>query len=755
MEDRVDDMSSATSSAINTAVDTLDGNALTGDAFNSAFDQVKELGDTQAIQFIQNTVIDTVAKATHILMNFRGFSFESSCWTHAPNAWFHGDQLRVNFGKLYCRVTLVSRSITLFNTDWPERHVQLPNMLAYLGANVMNLANQDLNVIQKMIDMSHALLHSDHCNRDDVFDCMARRVATSVMRFEPPLNWLPENVKRTVKSIAGHTQEAIDRLFQMIHVLLNTAGCERSNTFDCMAKLVANSVQRFAPPMNWLPQQLHTVVNAGQEGVDRVFQMIRDLLNTAGCDRANTFDCMAKLVANSVQRFAPPMNFLPQQLHTVVNAGQEGVDRLFQMISDLLNTPDCVRSNVFQCMAKRVASYVMQFEPPLNSMPSPVGVLAGSNVNSVRSLMAMGDDLMHCQNFESGHEVMRCLGFKIIERVPPLSYLNQLGDVIGEHLETFAKVATSMAMKALRGGTSLIQKASVSQFPAIGNMPVRHQQGNLVVEVHSQKMHPSLLQVVPMPKFELGGDVHVANLITQFHGREADSGSCLAFAPRTKNGAHVGNHQEATKDDWTSAKKEDFVQLEPWAVPCDNTWMKERDSGDSGLHCMAARQIPLLSAVATVSAEFWQFSGVFELSEPECVRIREWAPCAPGELEQVAGLLLLHGRAGHREVFDSEVRPEHPACSVRHLGLDFRASAERTLRGDHHGVLAEPDAWWPRLVRPSLGDQNCRPPALQPDPKACEAFRRSYRLLQEEPGHRISDLEILAWHRQRGEQDCD
>jgi len=103
------------------------------------------------------------------------------------------------------------------------------------------------------------------------------------------------------------------------------------------------------------------------------------------------------------------------------------------------------------------------------------------------------------------------------------------------------------------------------------------------VEMHSQDMHPSLLQFfsaegqqgVPMPKLEPGGDVHVANLITQFSGREADSGSCLAFAPRTKNGAHVGNHQEATKDDWTSAKKEDFVQLEPWAVPCDNTWMKE------------------------------------------------------------------------------------------------------------------------------------------------------------------------------------
>ena len=145
-------------------------------------------------------------------------------------------------------------------------------------------------------------------------------------------------------------------------------------------------------------------------------------------------------------------------------------------------------------------------------------------------------------------------------------------------------------MKALQGGTSLIQKASLSEFPPVGKMPVRHEQGNLAVQTHSQKMHPSLLQLmsaheqgqgqgqedVISPKFAPGEDAKVTNLITQFSGREADSGSCLAFAPRNKNGAQVGNHQEATKEDWNSAKKEDFVPLEPWAVPCDNTWMKVR-----------------------------------------------------------------------------------------------------------------------------------------------------------------------------------
>ncbi|CAE7451379.1 pol [Symbiodinium sp. CCMP2456] len=568
------------SSTVGQAVEQVSGTGLTPAALEDAFNQVKEQGNLKAVQFIQNTVIDTIEKATVILTSFRGFTFTQNCHAYAPSFSYHpnGAKLVINWGRLDCTVTLVGRMIRLFNTNWPAASVPLPNPLDHLPGQIRKVAGASQEMVDRLVDMSFDLLNTAHCNRGDTFHCMAKRVASYVMQFEPPLNWLPEPIKR----VAAHTQEAVDRLFQMIHVLLNTAHCNRADSFHCMAKLVANHVMGFAPPMNFLPHQLHTVVNAGQEGVDRVFAMIRDLLNTPHCDRGNIFHCMAKKVANYVMEFAPPLNWLPQQLHTVVNAGQEGVDRVFAMIRDLLNTAHCNRGDTFHCMAKLVANHVMAFAPPINFMPSPVGVLAGSNVNSVKSLLAMGDDLMHCQNFESGHEVMKCLGFKIIERVPPLSYLNQLGDVIGGYLETFAEAATSVAMKALRGGTSLIEKASVSQFPPVGKMPVRHQQGNLVVEVHSQEMHPSLLQllsgqgqqVVPMPKFE-PGDEHVASLITQFNGREADSGSCLAFAPRTKNGANVGNHQEATKDDWTSAKKEDFVQLEPWAVPCDNTWMKE------------------------------------------------------------------------------------------------------------------------------------------------------------------------------------
>ncbi|CAE7919632.1 unnamed protein product, partial [Symbiodinium sp. KB8] len=61
------------------------------------------------------------------------------------------------------------------------------------------------------------------------------------------------------------------------------------------------------------------------------------------------------------------------------------------------------------------------------------------------------------------------------------------------------------------------------------------------------------------------------SLVTQFDGRETSTGSCLAFAPRNK----TGSNNQATKEDWQAASEDDFVKLEPWAVPCSNKWMKD------------------------------------------------------------------------------------------------------------------------------------------------------------------------------------
>ena len=58
---------------------------------------------------------------------------------------------------------------------------------------------------------------------------------------------------------------------------------------------------------------------------------------------------------------------------------------------------------------------------------------------------------------------------------------------------------------------------------------------------------------------------------SRFNGRETATGSCLAFAPRNK----TGSNNQATQEDWQAGAKDDFIKLEPWAVPCGNQWMKD------------------------------------------------------------------------------------------------------------------------------------------------------------------------------------
>ena len=66
-------------------------------------------------------------------------------------------------------------------------------------------------------------------------------------------------------------------------------------------------------------------------------------------------------------------------------------------------------------------------------------------------------------------------------------------------------------------------------------------------------------------------DNYATKLITQFGGKEIDTSSCLAFAPKTRR----GTNNKVTQRDWQVGAGQDFIQLEPWAVPCDNSWMQE------------------------------------------------------------------------------------------------------------------------------------------------------------------------------------
>ena len=163
-----------------------------------------------------------------------------------------------------------------------------------------------------------------------------------------------------------------------------------------------------------------------------------------------------------------------------------------------------------------------------------------------------------------------------------------------EVIEVFARIAATVVEKAMKKGPSLVQMAATPKFPAAGEPPVLHHKGtNLVIESHTRQMKkiggsgppPEMAAMQTSARqsqagdddpdgaitYDMGSsdDVHATKLITQFDGRETDTSSCLAFAPKNRAGDGV------SKADWQVGDQNDFLQLEPWAVPCDNAWMKD------------------------------------------------------------------------------------------------------------------------------------------------------------------------------------
>ncbi|CAE7230389.1 unnamed protein product [Symbiodinium sp. CCMP2456] len=223
-------------------------------------------------------------------------------------------------------------------------------------------------------------------------------------------------------------------------------------------------------------------------------------------------------------------------------------------------------------------------------------------VPSLATVAKLGSELASCT--QTGPDIMRCLSGKTTDvmswgsvgkignwvidpkrGVPPLSHLNRLGDILADVLEGFGKVAASVAGQVLSGGSSLIQEAVLSRFPAAGAAPVVHHSGSsLVITTHAQEHRPkmSALQMEEAdgasPKIEgIGFKLHKegghyqSRLVTQFDGDERDTSSCLAFAPKSKHGANG----QATEADWQVQNENDFVALDSWAVPCGSTWMKK------------------------------------------------------------------------------------------------------------------------------------------------------------------------------------
>ncbi|CAE7249482.1 pol, partial [Symbiodinium necroappetens] len=225
------------------------------------------------------------------------------------------------------------------------------------------------------------------------------------------------------------------------------------------------------------------------------------------------------------------------------------------------------------------------------------------------TLAKLGSAIAGCAS-GGGTDALVCfakiLGNTLLNGVPPFSFLAKLDKIMEEFIEVFALMAGKLIEKAVGDSTSLIQEAVQTKFPDVGAAAVVKKYSKSLELRLSSRHGPkhtrpveakpsadaSLLQSDRSGTESLRGDddtpegalgfgaadyvPQVHKLITQFNGVETDSGSCLAFAPSVRNGP--GNTVQPR--DWQtpgpqSNVPQEFIKLEPWAVPCGNDWMKQ------------------------------------------------------------------------------------------------------------------------------------------------------------------------------------
>ncbi|CAE7219632.1 FCPA [Symbiodinium sp. CCMP2456] len=188
-------------------------------------------------------------------------------------------------------------------------------------------------------------------------------------------------------------------------------------------------------------------------------------------------------------------------------------------------------------------------------------------------------------------------GETIIREMPPLSAIVKAQETAEQVLLMFAKIASVVVEQAIGRNLNLIQQAATGAFPEPGQEPKAqqlHKQLSLRAfrrEIQSEfedeasdsgsrsgkGKKGSKPNPIPPPDglWSIGpvdGALQYQKLITQFSGFETDTGSCLAFAPSHRaNGAN----SKVQQGDWQTTSDDKFIKLEPFAVPCANTWMKK------------------------------------------------------------------------------------------------------------------------------------------------------------------------------------
>ena len=173
----------------------------------------------------------------------------------------------------------------------------------------------------------------------------------------------------------------------------------------------------------------------------------------------------------------------------------------------------------------------------------------GANAGTMKCIFNnVMKDVLGCHDLGSAQAVAICLGNNIINWVPPFTFFNKIGDIVGDMIEGFARLAAGLMKQVLTKGQALIQRAVSSKFPSVGDSPmVHHESSNLMIYTHSASAAPSkrrsssaqgmsALQEEGKPKghglgWNFGPDTShkQTKLITQRLGFALETSQCLSL----------------------------------------------------------------------------------------------------------------------------------------------------------------------------------------------------------------------------------
>ena len=491
-------------------------------------------------EWLKNNAISTVEQAVAILsQGFSNFG--ASCPNSAAPSIraFSWHELKIYFGDLRCKISLMGQDTPLFGLNFGEHRIAVPGqlqVLAHVGwelqttchgthnhievtkclarslakfsppvdflpdplqkvanGQVLDLlpdpvrlvAGSAYEAVRTVFSVGWELMHCPHRgHHHQLIQCLGGWI----QHLAPAVHWMAA----PLQLVAGSAYEAVRTVFSVGWELMH---CPHRGHHHHLIQCLGGWIQHLAPAVHWMAAPLQLVAGSAYEAVRTVFSVGWELMH---CPDTGHHHHLIQCLGGWIQHLAPAvhwmaaplqaiasgdiMGLLPGQLNDIARGDiMKLLPKQFDDIAsgDIMGLlpgqlNDIARGDIMKLLPKQFDDIASGNITGL--MPGPLQLLGGGQTNSIQNMLTLGNALMECSDSQQ-KDLVQCLGFQIVGRVPPLNFLNRLGDIFGEFIAAFAKVASTVAAQAMKGGESLLQTAATTEFPSAGAQAMVHHRG--------------------------------------------------------------------------------------------------------------------------------------------------------------------------------------------------------------------------------------------------------------------------------------